>query len=116
MVLGGAAAVLAATGLINHALARRAERSNPPEGKFLTVDNVRLHYIDRGTGPTIVLLHGNGTMARDFILSEESSSYSAKITGSSPSTGPASASAIGLAVRFGHRMRRPLCCRRHWRG
>jgi pimeloyl-ACP methyl ester carboxylesterase len=69
LVLGGAAAVLAAAGLINHALARRAERRNPPEDKFLTVDNVRLHYIERGTGPTIVLLHGNGTMARDFVLS-----------------------------------------------
>src|SRR3954447_20902677 len=69
MLLGGAAVVFATTGLINHALAQRAERSNPPEGKFLTVDNVRLHFIERGTGPTIVLLHGNGTMARDFVLS-----------------------------------------------
>jgi pimeloyl-ACP methyl ester carboxylesterase len=69
LVLGGGAAVLAAVGLINHALARRAERRNPPEGKFVTVDDVRLHYIERGTGPVIVLLHGNGTMARDFVLS-----------------------------------------------
>jgi len=69
LVLGGAAAVLAAAGLINYTLARRAERRNPPEGKFLTVDNVRLHFIERGTGPTIVLLHVNGTMARDFVLS-----------------------------------------------
>jgi len=43
LVLGGGAAVLAAVGLINHALARRAERRNPPEGKFVTVDGVRLH-------------------------------------------------------------------------
>ena len=35
-----------------------------PEGKFITVDGVRLHYIERGAGPVIVLLHGNGTMAR----------------------------------------------------
>jgi pimeloyl-ACP methyl ester carboxylesterase len=69
LILGGAAAVLAAAGLINHALARRAERRNPPEGKFLTIDGVHLHYIERGTGPAIVLLHGNGTMARDFVLS-----------------------------------------------
>jgi pimeloyl-ACP methyl ester carboxylesterase len=61
--------VLAAAALTNHALARRAERRNPPEGKFTTVDGVRLHYIERGTGPVIVLLHGNGTMARDFVLS-----------------------------------------------
>src|SRR5215212_1283605 len=69
LVLGGGAAVLAAVGLINHALARQAERRNPPEGKFVTIDGVRLHYIERGTGSTIVLLHGNGTMARDFVLS-----------------------------------------------
>jgi pimeloyl-ACP methyl ester carboxylesterase len=69
LVLGGGAAVLAAVGLINHALARRAELRNPPEGKFVTVDGVRLHYIESGTGPAIVLLHGNGTMARDFVLS-----------------------------------------------
>jgi pimeloyl-ACP methyl ester carboxylesterase len=61
--------VLGAAALTNHALARRAERRNPPEGKFTTVDGVRLHYIERGTGSVIVLLHGNGTMARDFVLS-----------------------------------------------
>ena len=68
-VLGLGAAVLATAALTNYALARRAERRNPPEGKFTTVDGVRLHYIERGTGPAIVLLHGNGTMARDFVLS-----------------------------------------------
>jgi pimeloyl-ACP methyl ester carboxylesterase len=64
-----AGAVMAATGVVNYALARRAERRNPPEGRFVTTDGVRLHYIERGSGPVIVLLHGNGTMARDFVLS-----------------------------------------------
>ena len=68
-VLGLGVAVLAAAALTNFALARRAERRNPPEGKFITVDGVRLHYIESGTGPVIVLLHGNATMARDFVLS-----------------------------------------------
>lgn len=45
------------------------ERSDPPAGKFVEVDGVRLHYLERGTGPTIVLLHGNGVMADDFQLS-----------------------------------------------
>jgi len=53
----------------NYALARRAERRNPPSGKFIHIDGVRLHYIDRGNGPAVILLHGNGTMARDFELS-----------------------------------------------
>jgi pimeloyl-ACP methyl ester carboxylesterase len=68
-VLGVATVVLAATALTNLALAREAERSHPPEGKFITIDGVRLHYIERGTGPVIVLLHGNGAMAGDFVLS-----------------------------------------------
>jgi pimeloyl-ACP methyl ester carboxylesterase len=68
-VLGAAAGVLAATAVTNLALAREAERSHPPEGKFITIDGMRLHYIERGTGPVIVLLHGNGAMAGDFVLS-----------------------------------------------
>jgi pimeloyl-ACP methyl ester carboxylesterase len=68
-VLGAGAAALAAVSIVNYALARRAERDNPPGGKFLTIDGVRLHYIEGGTGPCVVLLHGNGTMARDFVLS-----------------------------------------------
>ena len=68
-LIAAAAAIMTAAGFINHSMARRAERSYPPGGKFLTVDGVRLHYIERGAGPVIVLLHGNGTMARDFVLS-----------------------------------------------
>jgi pimeloyl-ACP methyl ester carboxylesterase len=30
---------------------------------------VRLHYIERGEGETIVLIHGNGTMIQDFTIS-----------------------------------------------
>lgn len=63
------AAGLALAAIANYSLVRRAERRNPPGGKFVHVDRVRLHYIDRGIGPTVVLLHGNGTMARDFELS-----------------------------------------------
>src|ERR1051326_4655732 len=65
LVIGAGVALAAA----NYALARRAERRNPPDGKFIQIDRVRLHYIDRGKGPAVILLHGNGTMARDFELS-----------------------------------------------
>jgi pimeloyl-ACP methyl ester carboxylesterase len=33
---------------------------------FLKVNGARLHYIERGAGPVIVLLHGNGSMIQDF--------------------------------------------------
>jgi pimeloyl-ACP methyl ester carboxylesterase len=45
---------------------QQAEAENPPRGRFLEVDGVRLHYIERGEGPTLVLLHGNGVLANDF--------------------------------------------------
>ena len=48
-VLLGAVA-LAALALGNHAAARRAERRHKPQGRFIEVDGVRLHYTDRGTG------------------------------------------------------------------
>lgn len=63
MVAGG---VLAVTAIANHLLARRAERANPPKGRFIEVDGVKLHYVERGTGEPLVLLHGNGSMIQDF--------------------------------------------------
>jgi hypothetical protein len=65
----GVAAALGGAALYNRAQARRAERDNPPVGRFLEVDGTRLHYLDEGpadaapTGvggdPPVVLLHGN---------------------------------------------------------
>ena len=67
--LAGAAGALGTMAIANDLLARRAERLHPPMGRFLTVDGVGLHFLDRGAGPVVVLLHGNGTMAWDFVLS-----------------------------------------------
>ena len=46
--------------------ARKAEREHPPTGRFVTVDGVRLHYLEKGEGPPVVLLHGNVVTAEDF--------------------------------------------------
>ncbi|HEX7636681.1 MAG TPA: alpha/beta hydrolase [Noviherbaspirillum sp.] len=48
---------------------RQAERDNPPAGQFLDVDGVRLHYVERGQGQPLVLLHGDGSMIQDFQIS-----------------------------------------------
>lgn len=48
---------------------RKTERANPPLGKFMNVDGVRLHYVERGQGQPLVLLHGNGSMMQDFDIS-----------------------------------------------
>lgn len=57
---------LAASAILNRVLAKKAERRNPPTGRFITVNGVRLHYVERGTGSPLVLLHGNGSMIQDF--------------------------------------------------
>jgi pimeloyl-ACP methyl ester carboxylesterase len=68
-VLAGSAAALGAAVLYNRQKTRAAERRTPSIGRFLNVDGVRLHYIERGAGEPIVLIHGNGTMIQDFTVS-----------------------------------------------
>jgi pimeloyl-ACP methyl ester carboxylesterase len=69
-IMGALAVVaLGAAALINVALARRAERQNPPRGKFVEVDGLWLHYIEKGIGSPVVLLHGNQALADDFEIS-----------------------------------------------
>ncbi len=46
--------------------ARRAECNRQQAGDFLEIGDVHLHYVERGAGPPIVLLHGNGSMIEDF--------------------------------------------------
>jgi pimeloyl-ACP methyl ester carboxylesterase len=52
--------------LVNRHLAKKAEHDNPPAGRFVEVNGVRLHYVERGEGEPLVLLHGNGSMIEDF--------------------------------------------------
>jgi pimeloyl-ACP methyl ester carboxylesterase len=75
----GAAAVLGGAALYNWTQTRRAERENPPVGRFLELDGTRLHYLEdgpadtgttgRGEGPPVVLLHGNAVTLDDWIVS-----------------------------------------------
>jgi pimeloyl-ACP methyl ester carboxylesterase len=59
-------AALVLSALLNRSLAAKAERENPARGRFVEVDGVRLHYVERGKGTPLVLLHGNGSMIQDF--------------------------------------------------
>jgi pimeloyl-ACP methyl ester carboxylesterase len=65
----GIGAALGAMALFVQYRTRQAERENPPTGKFIEVDGVRLHYVERGEGQPVVLFHGNGTMAEEFDIS-----------------------------------------------
>jgi pimeloyl-ACP methyl ester carboxylesterase len=60
------AGALAISALVNRHLAKNAENDNPPAGQFMEVNGVRLHYVERGSGAPLVLLHGNGSMIQDF--------------------------------------------------
>jgi pimeloyl-ACP methyl ester carboxylesterase len=67
-ILAGAAAALGATTAYVHYKSAAAERAHRVRGKFIDVDGVRLHYLERGAGQPVVLVHGVGSMIDDFLL------------------------------------------------
>lgn len=64
--LAGAAAAAAA---VNYSGGRRAERLHPPTGRILSIGGSRIHVQAAGEGAPVVLLHGNGTMVHDWLVS-----------------------------------------------
>jgi len=64
-----AAGALAGLGAYSRLAAARAERRYPPLGAFVTVEGGRVHYLSRGSGRAVVLLHGNGGTVDDYRLS-----------------------------------------------
>jgi pimeloyl-ACP methyl ester carboxylesterase len=66
----GSAALTAAGGLglsfYSDRIAGEAERLVPQDGRHLQVDGARLHYVERGSGPAIVMIHGLGGQLRNF--------------------------------------------------
>jgi alpha-beta hydrolase superfamily lysophospholipase len=38
----------------------------PPQGQFIDIEGTRIHYVDRGQGPAIVMIHGLGGQLRNF--------------------------------------------------
>ena len=67
-IVGLAAALGAAAAAVQYKVIR-AERAHHARGRFIDVDGVRLHYLERGAGRTLVLVHGLGSMVDDFLLS-----------------------------------------------
>ncbi|MGJ5672825.1 MAG: alpha/beta fold hydrolase [Nostochopsis sp.] len=45
---------------------RQAEAYFPPQGKYVKVAGVRLHYVCKGSGQAIILLHGNPGFLQDY--------------------------------------------------
>jgi pimeloyl-ACP methyl ester carboxylesterase len=46
-----------------------ASAEQPSPFNFITVEQTRLRYLDKGSGDPVVLLHGNGSMIEDFLAS-----------------------------------------------
>lgn len=64
-----AGAVLATPLASTTVRAARAEAAWPPEGDFVETSLGRVHYLRRGQGPEVVLIHGAGGNLRDFSFS-----------------------------------------------
>ncbi|MFO7806066.1 MAG: alpha/beta hydrolase [Paracoccaceae bacterium] len=63
LVLGVAAVT---TGCTASYRAKQAEAAFPPSGQFVEVDGRRVHYVQQGSGPDVILLHGAGGNLRDY--------------------------------------------------
>jgi pimeloyl-ACP methyl ester carboxylesterase len=107
-----ALAALAVAGLVAFTVwtARQVEKNVPPAGRFVDVDGARIHYLDEGTGPALLLIHGLcgqmhnfthsllGRLAHDFrviILDRPGSGYSTR-PADAPATIAAQARTISL--------------------
>ena len=93
--------MIAAGGLTGFAAytARRVEIAVPPQGRFLDLDGERIHYLDKGAGPALFLIHGlsgqigNFTYALVGRLAREFRVVAVDRPGSGYSTRPADADA-----------------------
>lgn len=45
---------------------KRVELGMPPEGRFVQVQGTRVHYLEQGTGPCILMIHGLSGVAQNF--------------------------------------------------
>lgn len=67
-VLIGLVLLFVALKLYSNTLIRRAEAKYPP-AEFVTVEDVRLHYVDKGSGRPMVFIPGGSGKVQDFTLS-----------------------------------------------
>jgi pimeloyl-ACP methyl ester carboxylesterase len=54
------AALIAGLVIFSANTARKVEAAIPPPGQFMDIDGQRIHYVDIGQGPAIVMIHGLG--------------------------------------------------------
>jgi pimeloyl-ACP methyl ester carboxylesterase len=64
--IAAAIGLAAVSALLIRAKTRAVESEYAPIGQFIEVDGVRLHYVVRGEGEPLLLLHGNGSSVLDL--------------------------------------------------
>ena len=69
--LGSLTALLAGLALFAWTTNRRIDAGFKPQGSFVDVPGARLHVVDRGNGPVILMVHGLGGHARHFTYGVE---------------------------------------------
>jgi pimeloyl-ACP methyl ester carboxylesterase len=47
-------------------VAKKVRAALPPQGRFIDIGGERIHYLDEGSGPVILLVHGLGGQTRNF--------------------------------------------------
>jgi pimeloyl-ACP methyl ester carboxylesterase len=63
---GGLAALGGGLAAFSGATARKIEKAVPRDGELIEVDGETIHYVDRGSGPPIVMIHGLAGQLRNF--------------------------------------------------
>ncbi len=119
--VAGAAATVSGLVLYTWRTKRRVEREVPPDGRFLDLDGARIHYVDAGSGPPIVLIHGLGgqllnfppdslvALRRDYrvlALDRPGNGYSTLSAGAVPTLAAHAAAVAGFIEALG--LRRPV--------
>jgi hypothetical protein len=61
-----AVAIVAGLALFTAWIAFRIGKALPPEGQFIEIEGTRIHSVDRGQGPAIVMIPGLGGQLRNF--------------------------------------------------
>lgn len=69
ILAAGAAAAAGAVGFASRRAALKAEEKYPPQGEFVSVGKTRVHYVRKGSGPAMILIHGAGGTVRDYTFS-----------------------------------------------
>lgn len=66
---GAATGALAVAGLIASRIMNRAVKArSPAPGRIVEIDGVRLHVLQKGSGPDVLLIHGAAMMGSEMVL------------------------------------------------